>query len=140
MVISSPARAQDTTIGLGRRRGGTLDLLVDPEPTSLVAVTNSADPTMLVSAKVTEGLLAYDFDLTPKPQLAVEWSVDREFMKFSFRLRKGVAWHDGSPFTADDVSYSIRLLKDVHPRGRATFANVQEVHAPDAETVTLRLA
>jgi peptide/nickel transport system substrate-binding protein len=140
MAISSPARAQDTTIGLGRRRGGTLDLLVDPEPTTLVAVTNSADPTMLVSAKVTEGLLAYDFDLTPKPQLAVEWSVDREFMKFSFKLRKGVAWHDGSPFTADDVSYSIRLLKDVHPRGRATFANVQEVHAPDAETVTLRLA
>jgi len=140
MAISSPARAQDSAIGLGRRRGGTLDLLVDPEPTTLVAVTSSADPTMLVSAKVTEGLLAYDFDLTPKPQLAVEWSVDRQSMKFSFRLRKGVTWHDGSPFTADDVAYSIMLLKDAHPRGRATFANVQEVHAPGIETVIIRLA
>jgi peptide/nickel transport system substrate-binding protein len=122
------------------RGGGSLDLLVDPEPTTLVAVTNSADPTSFVSAKVTEGLLAYDFDLTPKPQLAIEWSVDRQFTKFSFRLRKGVAWHDGAPFTANDVAYSILLLKGVHPRGRATFANVEEVHAPDVETVTIRLA
>jgi peptide/nickel transport system substrate-binding protein len=84
MTIPLRAGAQDSANGLGRRHGGTLDLLVDPEPTTLVAVTNSGDPTLLVSAKVTEGLLAYDFDLTPKPQLAVEWSVDRQFMKFSF--------------------------------------------------------
>src|SRR5262249_21273849 len=126
MAISSPARAQNTAIGLGRRWGGTLDLLVDPEPTTLVAVTNSADPTMLVSAKVTEGLLAYDFDLTPKPQLAVEWSVDRQFMKFSFNLRKGVTWNAGSPLTADEVAYSIMFLKTVHPRGASTLTNGRE--------------
>jgi len=140
MSIRSRVRAQDDAMHLTRKRGGTLDLLVDPEPTTLVAVTKSADPTLFVSAKVTEGLLAYDFDLTPRPQLAIEWSVDRQFTKFTFRLRKGVTWHDGSPFTAGDVCFSILLLKDVHPRGRATFANVQEVHASDAETVTIRFA
>jgi len=45
-------------------------MLVDPEPPTLVALTNSADPSMLVSAKVTEGLLSYSFDLEPKPQHA----------------------------------------------------------------------
>src|SRR5262249_19601722 len=40
----------------------------------------------------------------------------------------------------DDVIHSILLLKGFHPRGRATFANVQDVHAPDAETVVIRLA
>ena len=61
-------------------------------------------------------------------------------MKFSFKLRKGVTWHAGSPLTADDVAYSIMFLKNVHPRGRATFANVKEVEVPDAETVIIRLA
>lgn len=132
-------RGQGAELGQ-RRHGGTVDMLVDPEPTTLVAVTNCADPTMLVSAKVTEGLLSYDFDLNPKPQLAVEWSADRNFKRFDFKLRRGVTWHDGSPFTARDVAFSIRLLKDVHPRGRATFANVEEVRAVDPDTVTIRMA
>ena len=50
--------------------GDTLTMLVEPEPTVLVALTNCADPSMLVSATVTEGLLTYDFDLTPQPELA----------------------------------------------------------------------
>src|SRR5262249_13406456 len=139
-TIASPARAQDSAIGLARRRGGTLDLLVDPEPTTLVAAAQCRESTLGVSANVREGLLAHNIHPPPKPQLAIEWSVDRQFTKFSFRLRKGVAWHDGRPFTASDVSYSIMLLKHVHPRGRATFANVQEVQAPDNETVIIRLA
>jgi hypothetical protein len=49
-------------------RGGTL-MLVEPEPATLVALANSADPTMLVSRKVNEGLLTYGFDLGPQPQL-----------------------------------------------------------------------
>lgn len=121
------------------RRGGTITLLVDPEPTTLVALTDSADPTMAVSAKVTEGLLSYDFNLNPLPQLATEWSVEDDGRRFTFRLRDGVRWHDGAAFTSVDVAYSILLLKQVHPRGRATFANVAEVATPDRLTAVIRL-
>jgi peptide/nickel transport system substrate-binding protein len=115
-------------------------MLVDPEPTTLVALTNSGDPTMLVSGKVNEGLLTYDFDLTPRPQLALEWTNDPGSLTLQFRLRPDVAWHDGRPFTSTDVAASIRLLKQLHPRGRSTFANVTEVETPDPLTAVIRLA
>jgi peptide/nickel transport system substrate-binding protein len=122
------------------RHGGILTMLVDPEPTTLVALTNSADPSMLVSAKVTEGLLSYGFDLRPKPQLAIRWSVSADGRELAFDLREGVRWHDGAAFTADDVAFSIGLLKAHHPRGRTTFANVVEIRCPDPHRVILVLS
>lgn len=115
-------------------------MLVEPEPPTLVALTNCGDPTMLVSAKVTEGLLSYDFDLNPQPQLAIGWSVSVDCREFTFRLRADVRWHDGRPFTSRDVAVSIRLLKDLHGRGRTTFANVSEVRTPDMLTAIIVLS
>jgi peptide/nickel transport system substrate-binding protein len=121
-------------------RGGTLTMLVDPEPTTLVALANSADPTMLVSGKVNVGLLSYDFKLNPQPQLATGWTVDDNGRRLTFRLRSGVRWHDGEPFRSDDVAHSIEMLKTYHPRGRSTFANVQKVETPDALTAVIMLS
>jgi peptide/nickel transport system substrate-binding protein len=122
------------------RRGGTLNLLVHPEPPVLVSLTNSAGPTTRVSAKVTEGLLTVDFNLKPGPQLAEHWSVNADGTEYTFDLRKGVRWHDGKDFTSADVAASILLLKDVHPRGRVTFANVTEVRTPDPHTAIIILS
>lgn len=121
------------------RRGGTVTMLVDPEPTTLVALTNCADPTMLVSAKVCEGLLAYDFDLRPRPQLATEWSVSSDGLQLTFHLRQGVRWSDGRPFSSRDVAHSIALLQKHHPRGRSTFANVAQVRTPNPQTAVVIL-
>ncbi|WP_252407012.1 ABC transporter substrate-binding protein, partial [Escherichia coli] len=81
----------------------------------------------------------YDFDINPRPQLATAWSVSADGKRISFTLRQGVKWHDGQPFTAQDVAFSILLLKQVHPRGRLTFANVVDVQTPDAHTAILVL-
>jgi peptide/nickel transport system substrate-binding protein len=114
-------------------------MLVDPEPATLVALTDSADPIMAVSAKVTEGLLCYDFDLNPRPQLASAWAVSDDARTFTFRLRPGIKWHDGVAFTSADVAFSIQLLRKVHPRGRATFVNVSDIATPDSLTAIVRL-
>lgn len=120
--------------------GGTLNFIVEPEPPTILALAHTAGGTQKVSPKITEGLLTYDFDLTPKPQLATEWSISDDGLSYTFKLRPNVKWHDGKPFTADDVAYSIELLKQVHPRGRGTFANVVKVETPDPLTAVIRLA
>ena len=51
-----------------------------------------------------------------------------------------MTWHDGKPFTAADVAFSILRLKQAHPRGRATFANVERVDTPDDRTAVIRLS
>ncbi|MFN5686988.1 ABC transporter substrate-binding protein, partial [Bradyrhizobium sp.] len=128
----SLAGALTTTAGAGRaiaaepRRGGTLALLLSAEPPTISAVAHTAYNTVIVAAKVQEGLLTYDFNLTPKPQLAVSWDVAEDGLSYAFKLRPGVKWHDGKDFTSADVAFSINALKSVHPRGRSTFANVSE--------------
>lgn len=122
------------------QRGGTLTMLVFPEPPTLTTIAHTAGASVLISGKVTEGLLTYDFQLNPQPQLATSWSVSADGLQYSFQLRKGVKWHDGKPFSSADVAHSIGLLKEFHPRGRATFSALSEVLTPDAHTVVLRLA
>lgn len=121
-------------------RGGTLKFSVFPEPTSLVSFATSGGGERFVSGKVHEGLLTYDFDLAPQPQLATEWSVSEDGKEYTFRLREGVRWHDGKDFTSEDVAFSINLAKQLNPRGRATFANVTEVRTPDPHTAVIVLS
>ncbi len=122
------------------RHGGTLTLLIEPEPTSLVCFNTTGGPIVATSPKVTEGLLSYDFDLTPRPELAISWSVSQDALQYTFNLRPGVKWHDGRDFTSEDVAFSIRLLKEAHPRGRTTFGNVEEVRTPDPNTAVIVLS
>lgn len=123
-----------------RQAGGTVTLLSALEPPTLVGLVNSAAGTFLVSPKAVEGLLSYDFELRPKAQLAVGWEVRPDGLQYTFRLRRGVKWHDGQPFTSADVAFSILALKESHPRGRATFASVTEVRTPDPHTAVLVLS
>src|ERR1700733_2759685 len=112
-------------------KGGTLRFLVDPEPTSLVPLADTTGSNVMISCKVTEGLYGYNLDFSLRPQLAVSHTVSADGKEITFKLRRGVKWHDGHAFGADDVAFSLATLKTTHPRGRATFANVQEAVALD---------
>ena len=125
------ARAQTPT------RGGSMTLMIAFETPSLVSLVSTNSLT--VSAKVTEGLLWYDNDMVPQPQLATAWIISPDGLSYTFKLRQGVRWHDGRPFTSADVAASLAILKKSHPRGRSTFAHVVEVQTPDDQTVILRL-
>jgi peptide/nickel transport system substrate-binding protein len=122
------------------RAGGTVTLVLMNEPPTLVSIAHSHSSTLAVSAKVTEGLLKYDQDLKPQPQLATAWQVSPDGKTYTFTLRRGVKWHDGRDFTSADVAHSILLLKEHHPRGRSTFAPVERVKTPDAYTAVLELS
>lgn len=122
------------------RQGGTVTLVSLLEPPTLVGIANSAAGTFVVSPKIVEGLLRYDLDLRPQPQLATAWQVSPDGLRYTFQLRPNVRWHDGRPFTSADVAYSILAVKEKHPRGRGTFANVLEVQTPDPLTAVVVLS
>jgi peptide/nickel transport system substrate-binding protein len=123
-------------------RGGTLVIGAGPEATSgLTSAVTSAGTAQLISGKLFDGLLTYDEHFNPQPQLATQWEVAKDGLSMTFRLRAGVEWHDGQPFTSRDVAYSVlEVWKKYHSRGRTTFANVVAADTPDPLTVTLRLS
>jgi peptide/nickel transport system substrate-binding protein len=106
-------------------RGGNLVVGLLTEPDVLTSAITSSGPAQSVSTKIFDGLLSYDFDDNPKPQLATAWSISPDGLEIRFDLRPNVLWHDGTPFTADDVAFSVlEVWKKFHSRGRSTFANV----------------
>jgi hypothetical protein len=134
-AVCAPVGAQQPV------RGGTLTMVVQPEPPILVSATNSAGPIGVVSTKILEGLLSYDFDMNPRPVLAQTWKVSPDGKTITFNLRKGVKWHDGRDFTAADVQFSaMKVWKELHPRGRATFAKLTAVETPSSHVAVFRLS
>ena len=129
------ARADDAPV-----KGGTLTVVMYPEPPYLLS---AVDPTLqmaVITTKVTEGLLWYDLDMQPHPQLAERWEVAPDGLSYTFHLRPGVKWHDGEDFTAADVAYSLSVWKTRHARGRQSFQKVTDVETPDPHTVIIRLS
>lgn len=133
LAVAAPAAAQSQPV-----HGGTLNFVFKYEPPTLVGINNSG--VTQTTAKLFDGLLTYDFDLTPKASLAVSWSMAPDGLSYLFKLRDGVKWHDGKPFTSADVAFTIDRLKRGHPRGRTTFANVTDVKTPDPLTVEIALS
>jgi peptide/nickel transport system substrate-binding protein len=119
----------------------TLNWVLIPEPPTLVTAFNSAQMVQQISAKMMDGLLSYNKDFEPVAALATGWQVAPDGLSIAFRLRDGVKWHDGAPFTSADVKYTFEeILKKHHPRGRATFTHLQSVETPDGLTAVFRLA
>jgi peptide/nickel transport system substrate-binding protein len=140
LALTMLSRPRATLAAAAPKQGGTATFLLSAEPPVLTTIAHTAFNSVFVSAKVTEGLLTYDFDLAPRPLLAREWTVSDDGLRYTFKLRDGLKWHDGKPFSSADVAYSIATIKEVHPRGRNTFLNLVDIQTPDPLTVTLVLS
>jgi peptide/nickel transport system substrate-binding protein len=126
--------------GLAQTRGGTLNAIVNPEPPNLVLGLNQLLPTQLVASKIYQGLLRYDFDLTPRPSLAKSWEISPDGKTYTFHLERNVKWHDGTPFTARDVLFSTDVfLKETHARWRSMHERTESIRAVDDFTIEFKL-
>src|SRR3954468_24970278 len=123
------------------KRGGTLTFTYQPEPSALSTIATTAVPVALVSTKIFESLLEYKGpELSPIPGLAESWTIGDEGKTFTFKLRNDVKWHDGQPFTSEDVKFSVeKLVKPLHSRGKVYFGELDAVEAPDPHTVVFKL-
>src|SRR5438128_1907279 len=89
-----------------QKKGGTLTYTYHPEPTAMSTISTTAVPVSLIATKIYESLLEYEGPgMKPVPGLAESWTVSKDQKTYTFRLRKGVTWHDRKPFTADDVKF-----------------------------------
>src|SRR5689334_13144442 len=131
----APARLQgDATIVVGR----TSDAVgLDP---ARITDAESAE----VTEQIFDHLVRYRQNSTEiEPALALAWDVSADGKVWTFHLRPGVRFHDGTPFDADAVVFSLDRQRDPqHPYHQSdftywetTFRNIQSVEKMDARTV-----
>ena len=132
MLMAGAAQAQRTDIVVGMQ-------LEPPnlDPTSGAAAAIDE----VVYANVFEGLTRFAEDGTVRPALAESWEVAPDGLSWVFHLRPGVHFHDGIPFTAEDVVFSFdRAMAEGSTNAqKQLFDGINEVTAIDDVTLEIGL-
>ena len=123
--------------------GGRLIVAADSEPKNLNPAIVASNGVFFVASKVIEPLAEASFEDKDglSPRLATAWEGSEDGLSVTFRLREGVTWHDGKPFTSADVAFSaLSVWKPLQNLGRIVFANLETVETPDAVTAVFRFS
>ena len=111
-------------------------------------IEDSLDPHKMVAAgtkevlfNLYEGLVKPDSSGELQPAIASSYSISEDAGAYTFTLREGVTFHDGSPVTAEDVKYSIDRCADTADGGPlvAAYSNIESVNILDENTVEVVL-
>ncbi|MFV0333673.1 MAG: ABC transporter substrate-binding protein [Tropicimonas sp.] len=96
----------------------------------------------IVYANIFEGLTRFAPDGSVVPGLAESWDVSEDGLTYTFHLREGVGFHDGSVMDGEDVKFSLDRARaeDSTNAQKALFAGIGEVAVPDPLTVVVTLA
>lgn len=120
----------------------TLQMALTSEPNTLNPITASDAYARRINNYLYDSLIERDPDtLEFKPELAYKWEISKNHLEYTFYLRKDVTWHDGKPFTADDVIYSYEKIMDPKvdaPFIRVYYADVEKVEKIDDYTVRFK--
>ena len=96
-----------------------------------------------VSSKVIEPLAeaSYGGENGLTPRLAISWEGSIDGLSVTFKLREGVTWHDGKPFTSADVAFSaLNIWKPLQNLGRVVFKNLEDVETSDEHTAVFKFS
>lgn len=91
---------------------GVFRLALSGEPSVLNPLLSTDTSSSSVEGYIFEGLIDVDRNLNYKPLLAEKWEVTNNGKRWLFYLKQNVKWHDGKPFTADDVIFTFNKVLD----------------------------
>ncbi|MBN6038859.1 ABC transporter substrate-binding protein [Amycolatopsis sp. 195334CR] len=120
-------------------RGGNLNVAVPTDPQSLDMVANPGQVTAHIGNMMYEKLFEVDRTFAARPMLVQDYTTSDDRLTYTFRLRQGVTFHDGSPLTANDVVASLQRWQQGHRTGQLVSPDIDSITAPDAGTVTIHL-
>ncbi|MBI4279013.1 MAG: hypothetical protein HY660_11200 [Armatimonadetes bacterium] len=126
-----------TTEAQAPRRGGSLRVASIGEPDNLDPHLLLSTQAMRIMEEIYSSLLRLDEKLNLHPDLATSWEISPDAKAYVFKLRRGVKFHHGREFVADDVKFSIDRMRDpkvASPWGYL-FEDLDRVEVTDPYTV-----
>lgn len=121
------------------RRGGTITVHMQGEQRTLNPALRASTGVYVIGAKIMEPLVDLDAKGEPTPVLATSWQSTPDGKTITFKLREGVSWHDGKPFTSADVQYTAMEMWKKHLNyGTALQLYLDAVDTPDAHTAVFK--
>ena len=114
------------------KKGGIIQISFSDSSTdeSLDPAISELNNDSFYTGQIYEGLTVSNLDWEPQPVLAESWEPNADATEWTFALRQGVNFHDGTPLTSKDVAYSIGRLLD-EKVGSPLFSRLEPSLAPD---------
>ena len=143
ITLAALAMPAGTAQAQSRKDSAVLAMVLEPAPGLDPTTAAAAAIGEVVHYNILEGLTKINMDGSITPLLAESWSVDPDGKSYTFKLRKGVKFHDGENFDASDVKFSFERAKaegSTNKAKKAVFDNISRIDTPDAHTVILVLA
>src|SRR3954451_22741029 len=124
--------------------GGTVKAGINMPAAAIDPITVADDGGLAVLGQAGEYLVWSDSKLNAVPRLAESWTPNADASVWTFKIRQGVEFHDGTPMSADDVAATINRLADPKNASQALSAfsgviNKESAKATDATTVQFSL-
>ena len=110
------------------------------EPNSLDPAAATYIPGIVVLKNVVETLIELDTQGRAHPRLATSWQVSNGGREWTFRLREGITFHDGTPFNADAVKFSFDRILDPATKSQTGLSEIgtyQSSQVVDAKTIKM---
>jgi peptide/nickel transport system substrate-binding protein len=127
----------------GHQYGGHLRVGYGGEPTALDAVLGRSGVDAYFWHQIYDQLVDANKDLTPRVEtsLATSWKISKDPDAITFELRKGVSFHDGTPFNAEAVKFNIQRILDPATAAtpRASLTVIESVDVLDTHRVRFNL-
>ena len=131
-----PAAAQGAA---APRKGGVFTVHLGSEQRILNPALRASTGVYVITSKIIEPLVALGTSGRPEGVLATSWDAAPDGKTITFKLREGVKWHDGKPFTSADVAYSAMEQWKVHLNyGTTLQLYLDAVETPDEHTAVFR--
>jgi peptide/nickel transport system substrate-binding protein len=122
--------------------GGSITIAQGVEPPGLDPTTaTSAVIPRVVYSNILEGLVKIDRNGKIAPALVRDFKISKDGKEYTFILKKGVKFHDGKPFDAEDVKFTFERLMDpktatAHPE---YYKDIDSVQVVDSHTVKIKM-
>src|SRR6185312_691309 len=140
--LSAAAFAAAIASAAPAHAAGTLTIAQARDPNNWDPIATYLIAWGQVGSNFLDGLVMRDEELHLKPDLATSWEVLDQGMRLRFKLRQGVTFHDGEPFNAEAVKFTIeRLLGPEGAKGpqQSNYTTIGAVEIADPYTVDIVL-
>jgi peptide/nickel transport system substrate-binding protein len=124
------------------QQGGIWRMALHGDPSTNVVQAPGALVDILTFKVMYNNLVQYQLSddqasISVVPDLAESWEANEDLTEYTFVIKEGVTWHDGEPFTVDDVVFTIEtvLNPDNSAAGRTNLSSVESVEVVDESTV-----
>ncbi len=136
LCLTATANAQDAGKPV---KGGSLILAIGVDPPTVNPAITSGIPDKQVGCLIYEGMMQATADGRPMPLLAKSWTISPDGKTYSFKLNQA-KWHDGKPFTSEDVAYSIKEVSAKYAAVIATAVRlIDRIETPASDEVKIIL-